>query len=216
MLERQRNSKSGRASKKDLRIRQTERTELSEQRLVQAAIELLVKTGIQNTTLQAVGDLAGYSRGLVTHRFGSKAGLFEHVMKSVSANWLQRLRSAVGTRVGADAFAAATDAAYEYARNCTDEVRATYLLWFLSIDPGKDFESNLVNVHKAQRRDAAAWVRTGHKAGLVNTSVDPVRFAEQYCASMAGIVYQWLVCPELSLETMYGQLKANCVALLRP
>ena len=183
---------------------------------MEAAIELLVKTGIQNTTLQEVGLRAGYSRGLATHRFGSKAGLFAHVLKIASADWLQRMQSAVGHRVGADALVAATDAAQAFIRERTDEVRAMYLLWFLSIDPGKNYQSNLSNVHRAQRRDAANWIVTGQKAGLVNVTADPARLAEQYCAAMAGIIYQWLVCPELSLEAMFGQLKTNFLTLLRP
>ena len=183
---------------------------------MEAAIELLVKTGIQNTTLQEVGLRAGYSRGLATHRFGSKAGLFAHVLKIASADWLQRMQSSVGNRVGADALVAATDAAHAFIRERTDEVRAMYLLWFLSIDPGKNYQSNLSNVHRAQRRDAANWIVTGQKAGLINVAADPARIAEQYCAAMAGIIYQWLVCPELSLEAMFGQLKVNFLTLLRP
>jgi len=183
---------------------------------MEAAIELLVKTGIQNTTLQEVGLKAGYSRGLATHRFGSKAGLFAHVLKVASADWLNRLQAAVGSRVGADAIVAATDAAHEFIRERTDEVRAMYLLWFLSIDPGKNYQSNLSNVHRAQRRDAAKWIIEGQRLGTVNSAADPARVAEQYCASMAGIIYQWLVCPELSLESMFGQLKTNFLTLLRP
>jgi AcrR family transcriptional regulator len=216
MSARPRKKKSSRAAKAIPRIRQTERTELSEQRLMDAAIELLVKTGIQNTTLQQVGLLAGYSRGLATHRFGSKAGLFAHVLKVASADWLQRVQSAVGSRVGADALVAATDAAHQFIRERTDAVRAMYLLWFLSIDPGKNYQSNLSNVHRAQRRDATAWILAGQKAGLVNAAAEPARVAEQYCAAMAGIIYQWLVCPDLSLEEMFGQLKANFLTLLRP
>jgi AcrR family transcriptional regulator len=123
MLARPRKTKAARAPK-TTRIRQTERTELSEQKLMEAAIELLVKTGIQNTTLQEVGLRAGYSRGLATHRFGSKAGLFAHVLKIASADWLTRVQSAVGARVGADALVAATDAAHEFIRDRTDEVHA--------------------------------------------------------------------------------------------
>lgn len=215
MLARPRKTKTARAPK-TTRIRQTERTGLSEQKLMEAAIDLLVKTGIQNTTLQEVGLRAGYSRGLATHRFGSKAGLFAHLLKVASADWLTRMQSAVGSRIGADALVAATDAANEFIHDRPDEVRAMYLLWFLSIDPGKNYHSNLSSVHRAQRRDAAAWILEGQKAGQVNPAADPARVAEQYCASMAGIIYQWLVCPELSPEAMFAQLKANFLTLLRP
>ena len=69
-----------------VRRRQADRTALSDKLLTEAAIELLVKSGIHGTTLQAVGERAGYSRALATHRFGSKAGLFSHVLKTASAD----------------------------------------------------------------------------------------------------------------------------------
>ena len=76
-----------------------------------------------------------------------------------------RVQAAVGPRVGVDALCAATDAAEQFIRERENEVRAMYLLWFLSIDPSADYRSNIANVHRAQRRDAAEWVRAGQRSG---------------------------------------------------
>jgi len=191
------------------RRKQADRTALSDRLLTEAAIELLVKHGIQGTTLQSVGEKAGYSRGLATHRFGSKAGLFGKVLDVASVDWLHRVQAAVGPRVGVDALCAATDAAEKFIRERENEVRAMYLLWFLSIDPSADYRSNIANVHRAQRRDAAEWVRAGQRSGDVNPDVDPVRVAEQYAASMAGIIYQWLANRRMPLTAMFEQLKSD-------
>lgn len=192
-----------------VRRKQADRTALSDRLLTEAAIELLVKFGIQGTTLQAVGERAGYSRGLATHRFGSKAGLFGKVLQVASMDWLERVQAAVGERVGADALCAATDAAEAFIRERPEEVRAMYLLWFLSIDPSADYKSNIANVHHAQRRDVARWIRAARAAGTIDAKVDPERVAEQYVASMAGIIYQWLANPEMPLATMFRQLKSD-------
>jgi len=197
-----------------LRRRQADRTALSDRLLTEAAIELLVKSGIQGTTLQAVGERAGYSRGLATHRFGSKAGLFGKVLEVASRDWPERVQAAVGERVGADALCAATDAAEAFIRERPEEVRAMYLLWFLSIDPSADYKSNIAAVHHAQRRDVARWIRAGKTSGTVDSRVDPMRIAEQYAASMAGIIYQWLANPEMPLTTMFRQLKSDLRARL--
>jgi AcrR family transcriptional regulator len=174
-----------------------------------AAIELIVKVGINGTTLQSVGELAGYSRGLATHRFGSKAGLFGKVLQEASVDWLDRVQVAVGELVGVDALMAATDAAEVFIRERPEEVRAMYLLWFLSIDPSADYKSNIAIVHKAQRRDVAQWVEAGQTAGTVDPDLDPMRVAEQYAASMAGIIYQWLANSKMPLSSMFRQLKAD-------
>ena len=196
--------------------KQSERSALSDRRLTESAIELLVKHGIQGTTLQAVGERAGYSRALATHRFGSKAGLFGNVLQVASKDWLERVQEAVGTRVGADALCAATDAAERFISDRPDEVRAMYLLWFLSIDPSAEYTSNIASVHNAQRRDVARWVLAGQEAGLVDAAAEPVRVAEQYAASMAGIVYQWLANPRMPLSIMFTQLKNDLRAHLEP
>ncbi len=187
--------------------KQAERSALSDRRLTEAAIELLVQHGIQGTTLQAVGEIAGYSRALATHRFGSKAGLFANVLKVASADWLERVKDAVGDRVGVDALCAATDAGQRFIAERPDEVKAMYLLWFLSIDPSADYTSNIASVHKAQRRDVARWVLAGQEAGMVVADAVPERVAEQYAASMAGIIYQWLANPDIQLDAMFSQLK---------
>lgn len=198
-----------------VRRRQADRTALSDRRLTEAAIDLLVKRGVEGTTLQAVGEQAGYSRALATHRFGSKAGLFAHIMKVASTDWLERMHRAVGTQVGVDALCAATDATLRFIRERPDEVRVMYLLWFQSVDPAAAFHTDIAGVHRAQRRDVEQWVRAGQKSGAIGCSVSPRRIAEQYCASMAGIAYQWMAKPDMPLAAMYGELKRNLRAQLR-
>lgn len=206
--------KTGEAPKR--RRTQAERSALSDRKLTEAAMYLLVRHGIQGTTVHAVGEMAGYSRGLATHRFGSKAGLFANVLQAASVDWLKRVQAAVGDRIGIDALCAATDAADRFFRERPDQVRAMYLLWFLSIDPSSDYKANLANVHHAQRRDVAQWIRAGQAAGVVDPSLDAERVAEQYAASMAGIAYQWIVNPAMSTTLMFRQLKEDLVVRLNP
>lgn len=44
---------------------------------MEAAIRLVARVGYTHTTLESIGVEAGYSRGLVQHRFGSKDRLQE-------------------------------------------------------------------------------------------------------------------------------------------
>jgi AcrR family transcriptional regulator len=54
---------------------QAERTEAAEANLLEAALHLIGEHGATGMTLGQVGVKAGYSRGLPTHHFGSKARL---------------------------------------------------------------------------------------------------------------------------------------------
>src|ERR1700722_17495335 len=71
---------------------------VSDYALTAAAIDLLVERGIEGPTLRSLGGRAGYSRGLATHRFGSKAGLFDHVMRTATTRWLTYLQTGIGDR----------------------------------------------------------------------------------------------------------------------
>jgi AcrR family transcriptional regulator len=79
---------------------QAERTALSDARMLDAAVQLIVERGAEGTTLKEVGELAGYSRGLAGYRFGSKAQLFSFIVRSVGEEWLRELGQAVENKVG--------------------------------------------------------------------------------------------------------------------
>ena len=54
--------------------------------MLAAAVDLILEHGTDKTTLAAIGEKAGYSRGLATYRFGSKAGLYDTLCKSIGRN----------------------------------------------------------------------------------------------------------------------------------
>ena len=53
--------------------------------LLSAAAEIVVESGVPAVTLAAVAERAGYSRGMVTHHFGSKRGLLDALARSAQA-----------------------------------------------------------------------------------------------------------------------------------
>ncbi|MFP5307585.1 MAG: TetR/AcrR family transcriptional regulator [Gammaproteobacteria bacterium] len=186
---------------------QEERTALSDERMFAAAVSLLVERGTAGTTLAAIGERAGYSRGLVTHRFGSKAGLFAHLHDRAVASWIARVQQAVGTRTGVDALERVVDALHGFVAEQPDEIRAMYLLRYASIDPSAEFRTSVARAHKAQRRDVQRWIEAGQKAGSVDPRIDAELAAELFCASADGLVYRWLVNPRLAIGRLHALLK---------
>ena len=195
---------------------QAERSALSDRRMTEAAVALLARHGIGGTTLAAIGRSAGYSRGLVTQRFGSKSGLLRHVLKHVSGEWLRRLEQAVGRKVGLAALDAALDSQAGFIREAPNDVRAMYLLSFQSIDPGAEYRPNVAAVHRRQRQTVAHWIREGQRRGQLVAALPPSRVAEYYCAAAAGIVFHWLVNPEFAVERAVREMKAELALRLRP
>lgn len=190
-----------------LRRRQEDRTALSDRLLKEAAVTLLIERGIARTTLAAIGELAGYSRGLVTHRFGSKAGLLAYVHDTVAAEWIERVKSAVGTSTGIDSLVRVIDALHGFLVDDPNDIRAMYLLRYASIDPASEYRANVAKTHKAQQRDVQSWLEAGQRNDTVHADVNAALAAELFCAAMDGLLYRWLVDSSIPIDELHEQLR---------
>lgn len=193
---------------------QAERTALAHSSMIEAAIELLNTAGIQGTTLVAIGDMAGYSRGLATHHFGSKAGLFRMVLKQVSAAWNEELTRQLDDTTGLQAITKAIDSHLAHALKHPEYIRAQNILWGAAMDPSSEFKPNVAEFMRIQRESVAAWIRGGQASGEIHQNINPERVAEQYYGGLIGINSQWLVSPDFDLAAAYEDFKHNLVRLL--
>jgi len=182
--------------------------------MVNATIELLNTVGLAGTTLIAIGETAGYSRGLASHHFGSKSGLFRKVLKHITAVWTEELESNLEGKDGLKAILAALDAHRDHMLHFPHHARAMNILWSASFDPASEFKPNVVEFHRLQRAGAAAWVIEGQEKNEISADVNPRSFAEQFYASLLGLNFQWLVNPGIDLKASIDTLKQNIVALL--
>lgn len=175
---------------------QAERTAISDKAMLDAAIELLLERGTDGTTLAAIGEKAGYSRGLATYRFGSKAGLYDEVCKSISRHWLDYLKTDVGEKIGIDAMCAALDSFFQFVSDSPREARVLQILYCGAASPNSEYRQTSANIHQRQQDDVAAWVRAGQAVGSVRANADPKSIAAQYIAYISGMTYLWLINPK--------------------
>ncbi len=189
------------------RLTQEERTDLSDRRMIECAVKLIVERGISATRLTDVGLEAGYSRGLAAMRFGTKAGLLKRVARHVTANWITHLETSVGDKTGLAAVLAAIDAQERAIATTPEKMRALYAIFFHSSDPGAEYRVDVAKTLAAQRRDLANWLREAREAGEIQARLDPARIATQVLNSMIGIVYQWIMDPAAPTTEMHRDLK---------
>lgn len=198
------------------RITQVERSAMSDQQMLNAAVQLIVERGTEKMTLKDVGEMAGYSRGLAGYRFGSKSGLLIFVLKSIGEEWLQELKAVTEGKTGLDALCAATDAHYRFCVDAPEHVRAFYILWFESIGPKAELKDVINAIHERRYRDVSDWINKGIEHGKIDASVDAEKIAGQFCASIIGIVYQWLARSDdlQQVKELYDDLKLAMTILL--
>lgn len=192
-----------------VRRTQAERAALSDRLMVDAAIRLLVEKGVEGTTIQAVAAQAGYNHSLLVHRYGGKNGLLMRVMESATADWEALVGQHVGERYGVDALCAFLDAYIEFIQTEPDEIMAMYRLWFHGAAPGGEYRSRLARIHRDQRETVAGWLRLGLTRGELRIPYTPEVFAERFCATLSGYMYQWLTDPELPIVSIYRAMQRD-------
>ena len=175
---------------------QSERTELSDSKMLDAAVRLVLEKGSVGTTLKVVGERAGYSRGLASARFGSKEGLFVRLIGIHREAWKQEIATHVKGKSGIDAVLARIDGVEELFRRDPDTIKAIYMVWFESVGRTSSMREALVKFHEETRQQVSTFVAEGIESGDIPTNVDPDAFAIDYFAQIFGFIYQWLVSPD--------------------
>ena len=183
--------------------------------MTEAAVSLLVERGIAGTTLASIGERAGYSRGLVTHRFGSKAGLLAHVHDSVAAEWVRHVDGFVGDAVGIEALQRVTDALYDFIVNEPEELRAMYLLRYASIDPSAEYRANVAKLNRAHIRALSRWIQEGQRRGEVDAELDAELAAALFASVVDGLLYRWLVTPDIPVQQLHQMLRHHLARSLQ-
>lgn len=195
--------------------KQEERSAISDQRMLEAAISLLNKRGTAKTTLKDIGEFAGYSRGLASYRFGSKDGLWIELFARFDQIWKSHLREYLQGKTGLEAIRLAIRAQRDFFKREPGYLRAMYILWYESMGKESDIRAKLAGHHRIYRRDVSQWVQQGLEAGEIRADIDPEQFAAGYCSFMFGTIYQWVVAPDsLDLEALLEHLEESTMFIL--
>ncbi len=205
------------SSTHNARLTQAERTALSDRRMLDAAIDLICTHGTHQTTLQALGKASGYSRGLVTYRFGSKAGLFEAVVRDVSQQWLQTLNEAVGDMGGLDAVIATADAYYRFVRHAPMPIRAMNILFCEAAIPNSPLAPIVDKINAKRRAQLEAWISEGQGDGTIVASLDPEIEAARFMSYVTGMTVMWLLSPDgMPFARAHESFKDQLIAMYTP
>jgi AcrR family transcriptional regulator len=171
----------------------------------------------QAERIAAIGEEAGYSRGLVNDRFGSKAGLLWALMKDMLRIW------AHDVKISGDALAVGFDRLFSLVdshRNVLahdEPIRAFYALMFESLGPVPELLPHFRDLHRHFRRDIETTLRDGIEAGVFRRDIEVTGQAAVLLATLRGIAFQWLLDREgFPLNAAYEEMKRNLRRELTP
>jgi AcrR family transcriptional regulator len=184
---------------------QAERRAETEHRVLEAAIDLVAGGGVKALTLAAVGEAAGYSRGIVTHHFGSRRGLLDALAREMQGRFgapaprgtgLERLRDLVGAYLLSLA---------ERER----DIHVFLVLWTEAIASDPDLRPVFAERDASFRTSMADAVRAGMADGSIRGDVDAEALAVALVGLMRGVGLQRLLSPEaVDVEAIGAQAEA--------
>jgi AcrR family transcriptional regulator len=168
---------------------QQERRDQAEAALLNAAAELTVEHGVRSLTLARVGERAGYSRGIVTHHFGSKQALLERLARTTQTGFVPGL---AGLPPGLDRLLRLAGGYVSALAELGVLNRAFLLLWAEAATA-----ADLARIFRERDEAFRAGLREDVTAGIADGAIRPDAAAEETAvavlAQLRGIGLQRLV-----------------------
>lgn len=193
---------------------QEQRRAESERRIIKAASELFAQQGYLRTTLSQVGTRAGYTGGLVTHRFESKEGLLRAVVDHISTRFLEdQIGPAISLDRASDALASCIEI---YLREVTirqSRVRALYVLMGEALGSVPEIRDQIADLNRKFRNYVADIIRRGQRQGEFSKRISADDAAVLVLGLLRGVTMQVLADPKnVPLEHLIPLVKQQVTA----
>ncbi len=177
------------------RLTQDERRERSESRMLAAAIELFGRQGSGRTTLVEIGKAAGYTHGLVGHRFGSKSGLVRRLIKNLQRDFTRRqLTEITERRTGLEALLEVVRSSLNLMAEGTTSARVIRALTVLageSLGPVPEILGDVIGLNRNFKAVLRKLIEQGIEDGEIRKDVRPGEQAALILGLLRGIEIQW-------------------------
>ena len=179
-------------------------------------MKLIAQRGYSGTSLAAIGEEAGYSRGLVNERFGSKDGLLWVLVRNMMRAYRREVRENQGSVAGVERLCNMLDN-HRRAIERQVPIRALYALMFEALGPIPQLLPEFQRLHDGFRADIEKTLREGMAAGLIRNDIQPAAQAALLLGTLRGLAFQWLLDSQaFDLDAAYAELKQNLRRNLTP
>ena len=196
------------------RLTQAERRERSEQELLEATMRVVSEQGVSAATFEAIGREAGYSRGLVTQRFGSKDGLIRSLIAALHS-WQQQALDEAEV-AGMDGLSALCAFVELHCRTLDghEEDKAYYMLLAAAVADRLETREAFADEHEAVRELIRKIIERGQAEGSIRADVDADATALMTGCALIGIRMQAMIDPDTEIAPIRDALVSSLRARL--
>lgn len=177
---------------------QRERAAQAGQALLDAAESLFAERGVEQTSLADVGQLAGYSRGLANHHFGTKAALVDQLAQRIQAQFVGGAAAKL-EEPGVDAVAVLSQLAEDYLKAMIGyprTSRAFFVMWGAAMPSEAALRPVFATDDERFRHGVDQLLRAGQRNGSVSADVDPASTATVLTGMLRGVAAQYQIAPD--------------------
>jgi AcrR family transcriptional regulator len=178
---------------------QQERSLDSTRRLLDAAAELVAERGYTRATLAEIGARAGFSRGIVRARFGSKENLMWALVNRASRSWFDHLLDPPAEGTGLEQITAIVAT---IGRQVAADPISIRVLERLIFEATGELRQRFVTSQRQMHQSFADLFRRGVADGSVRPELVPELEASLLVAALRGISYEWFLYPEESPDVV--------------
>lgn len=187
-----------------------QRSQESTQRLLDAATELIAERGLAEATLAAIGERAGFSRGIVSTRFGSKEGLLWALVERSTEPWMPMVTGQDGGGTGFERMVALIRAIGDHAKHDPRSMRVLQRVIIEAAESSPALHARLQHSVHVIRQYARKLFEDGIADGSIRPETDPTVAADLLVTTLRGISYQWFLYPdEVDLAELHDGLIDN-------
>jgi AcrR family transcriptional regulator len=170
------------------------RSEKTEEKIVQAALELFVRKGYHGTSVRDISRKVTLTKGALYAHFRSKGDLLFRTIKEFETKFIDQLIQTVDEFEGnaVDKVNRAISFNAEFAlRNLELCVFLTFLTTELKTDV--DFHPVLKMTYRKYQKFISKLVAQGIRQGLIKKQLDPDMSALTFMAIHDGLLLQWVL-----------------------
>lgn len=167
---------------------QSERRDIAQRNLLDSARRLVALRGVDRVSVADIGTHAGYSRGLVNHRFGSRSAL----LRRLALDSQRALETTVtrSPQPAPEALARLTEAYFTWLAASAEDAQAFFAMWGSSVPTESDLHPVFAEFDERFRDQTYELLRAGQAEGSIDPALDCRINAVLFVALLRGVGMQ--------------------------
>lgn len=174
---------------------QAERREEAERAILDAATRIVAAKGLDELTLADAGEAAGYSRGLPSHYFGSKADLLSAIAEYIREWFFTGLRASARRRPGLANLIAGIEFYFDVCSSDREMLLALHTVLAGALHK-PSLAKAIAKINSESAKAIEDDIRAGIANGEIRSGIDAAAWSVLTLASARGVIAQWLIDPD--------------------